>query len=95
MPLPLSVCFSDTLMLRPLAGDHGLLGGHRRGQLRDIRADVLREVLKVAALSAAGAAPAGPGHPRAGGQPTHRGLNGPILPLAQPFPQEHDLSSVI
>jgi hypothetical protein len=53
MPLPLSVCFSDTLMLRPLAGDHGLLGGHRRGQLRDIRADVLREVLKVAALSAA------------------------------------------
>ena len=28
-------------------------GGHRRGQLRDIRADVLREVLKVAALSAA------------------------------------------
>ena len=50
MPLPLSVCFSDTLMLRPLAGDHGLLGGHRRGQLRDIRADMLREVLKVAAL---------------------------------------------
>jgi fructokinase len=33
--------------------DLGLLGGHRRGQLRDIRADVLREVLKVAALSAA------------------------------------------
>jgi len=30
-----------------------LRGGHRRGQLRDIRADVLREVLKVAALSAA------------------------------------------
>ena len=28
-------------------------GGHRRGQLRDIRADVLREVLKIAALSAA------------------------------------------
>jgi hypothetical protein len=51
MPLPLSVCFSDTLMRRPLAGDLGLLGGHRRGQLRDSRADVLREVLKVAALS--------------------------------------------
>jgi hypothetical protein len=50
MPLPLSVCFSDTLMRRPLAGDLGLLGGHRRGQLRDSRADVLREVLKVAAL---------------------------------------------
>ena len=33
--------------------DLGLLGGHRRGQLRDIGADVLREVLKVAALSAA------------------------------------------
>jgi fructokinase len=33
--------------------DLGLLGGYRRGQLRDIRADVLREVLKVAALSAA------------------------------------------
>jgi hypothetical protein len=30
-----------------------LRGGHLRGQLRDIRADVLREVLKVAALSAA------------------------------------------
>jgi fructokinase len=30
-----------------------LRGGHRRGQLRDIRAAVLREVLKVAALSAA------------------------------------------
>jgi hypothetical protein len=27
-----------------------LLGGHRRGQLRDIRADILREVLNVAAL---------------------------------------------
>ena len=53
MPLALSVCFSDTLMRRPLAGDLGLLGGHRRGQLRDIRAEVLREVLKVAALSAA------------------------------------------
>ena len=34
--------------------DLGLLGGHRRGQLRDIRAAVLRgAVLKVAALSAA------------------------------------------
>jgi hypothetical protein len=53
MPLPLSVCFSDTLTRRPLAGDLGLLGGHRRGQLRDNRADVPREVLKVAALSAA------------------------------------------
>ena len=30
-----------------------LRGGHRRGQLRDNRADVPREVLKVAALSAA------------------------------------------
>jgi hypothetical protein len=30
-----------------------LRGGHRRGQLRNIRAAVLREVLKVAALSAA------------------------------------------
>jgi hypothetical protein len=50
MPLPLSACFSDTLMRRPLAGDLGLLGGYRRGQLRDSRADVLREVLKVAAL---------------------------------------------
>jgi len=55
MPLPLSVCFSDTLMRRPLAGDLGLLGGHRRGQLRDSCADVLREVLKVAALSGPGA----------------------------------------
>ena len=53
MPLPLSVCFSDTLMRRPLAGDLGLLGGHRRGQLRDIHAAVLHEVLEVAALSAA------------------------------------------
>ena len=33
--------------------DLGLLGGHRRGQLRVISSDVLREVLKVAALSAA------------------------------------------
>jgi hypothetical protein len=57
MPLPLSVCFSDTLMRRPLAGDLGLLGGHRRGQLRDSRADVLREVLKVAALTVARRAP--------------------------------------
>ena len=53
MPLPLGVCFSDTLTRRPLAGDLGLLGGTRRGQLREISADVLREVLKVAALSAA------------------------------------------
>jgi hypothetical protein len=53
MPLALSVCFSDTLMRRPLAGDLGLRGGHRRGQLRDIRAEVRREVLKVAALSPA------------------------------------------
>ncbi len=53
MPLALSVCFSDTLMLRPLAGDLGLLGGHRRGQLRDIGADVLREVPKVAAMTVA------------------------------------------
>jgi hypothetical protein len=36
-----------------LQGDLGPLGGHRRGQLRDNRADVPREVLKVAALSAA------------------------------------------
>jgi hypothetical protein len=42
MPLALSVCFSDTLMRRPLAGDLGLRDGHRRGQLRDISADVLR-----------------------------------------------------
>jgi hypothetical protein len=40
-------------MRRHLAGDLGLLGGHRRGQLRDSRADVQREVLRVAALSAA------------------------------------------
>ena len=40
-------------MRRPLAGDLGLLGGHRRGQLRDIHAAVLHEVLEVAALSAA------------------------------------------
>ena len=60
MPLPLSVCFSDTLMRRPLARDLGLLGGHPRGQLRDIRADVLREVLKVAALSVARRAPRWP-----------------------------------
>jgi hypothetical protein len=33
--------------------DLGLLGGHRRGQMCDIRADVLHEVLEVAALSAA------------------------------------------
>ena len=79
MPLPLSVCFSDTLVRRPLAGDLALLGGHRRGQLRDIRADVLREVLKVAALS-------GPGHPRAGGQPAHGGLNGPHPPARATIP---------
>jgi hypothetical protein len=53
MPLALSVCFSDTLMRRPLVGDLGLLGGHRRGQLRGIRAHVLREVLKVAAVTVA------------------------------------------
>jgi fructokinase len=33
--------------------DLALLGGHRRGQLHDIRADALRHVLKVAALSSA------------------------------------------
>ena len=33
--------------------DVGLLGGHRRDQLRDISTDVLRQVLKVAALSVA------------------------------------------
>ena len=40
--------------------DLGLLGGHRRGQLRDIGAAVLREALKIAALSAA-LTVAGPG----------------------------------
>ena len=33
--------------------DLALLGGHRREQLRDIRTDRLRQVLKVAALSSA------------------------------------------
>ena len=33
--------------------DLALLGGHRRAQLHDIRADRLRQVLKVAALSSA------------------------------------------
>ena len=72
--------------------DLGLLGGHRRGQLRDIRADVPREVLKVAALSAAadrrtaGRRAAGPGHPRSGGQPAHRGLNGPHPPARATIP---------
>jgi hypothetical protein len=72
--------------------DLGLLGGRRRGQLRDIRADVLREVLKVAALPAAadrrtaGRRAAGPGHPRSGGQPAHRGLNGPHPPARATIP---------
>jgi fructokinase len=33
--------------------DVALLGGHRRDQLRNISTDVLRQVIKVAALSAA------------------------------------------
>ena len=33
--------------------DVALLGGHRRDQVRNISTDVLRRVLKVAALSAA------------------------------------------
>jgi fructokinase len=33
--------------------DVALLGGHRRDQVRNISTDVLRQVLKVAALSAA------------------------------------------
>ena len=68
-------------------------GGHRRGQLRDIRADVLREVLKVAALSAAltvgrpGAALPDWGRPPAiGGQLAHRGLNGPNPPARTTIP---------
>ena len=43
------------------------------------RAEGLREVLKVAALS-------GPGHPRTGGQPAHRGLNGPHPPARATIP---------
>jgi hypothetical protein len=69
-----------------------LRGGHRRGQLRDIRADVLREVLKVAALSAAltigrpGAALPDRVTRRSGGQPAHRGLNGPHPPARATIP---------
>ena len=88
-------------MRRPLAGDLGLLGGHRRGRLRDIRPDVLREVLKIAALSApltvARRGPRCRTGPPAIGPPT--GSPGTdrvrILLFAQPFPQRHDLSSVI
>jgi fructokinase len=99
MPLPLSVCFSDTLgpsIVAVTFGAHGsfaicadgderfpaypaevvekntvgagdafmtglidalwdldLLGGHRRGQLHDIGTALLREALKVAALTVA------------------------------------------
>jgi hypothetical protein len=79
-----------------------LRGRHRRGQLRDIRADVLREVLKVAALSAAlivgrpgvalpdRAATRDRAASRLTGDCTVR-----ILLLAQPFPQRHDLGSVL
>ena len=62
-----------------------LLGGHRRDQVRNISTDVLRQVIKVAALSVAltvarpGAAyRIGP--PAIGGQPAHRGLNAPRPP---------------
>ena len=69
-----------------------LRGGHRRGQLRDIRADVLREVLKVAALSGAltvarpGAAlPDRATRDQAANRLTE-GCTVRILLLAQPFP---------
>ena len=54
--------------------DVALLGGHRRDQVRNISTDVLRQVIKVAALSLASlshgrAPPTGSGHPRSGGEP--------------------------
>jgi hypothetical protein len=74
-------------MRRPLAGDLGLLGGHRRGHLRGIRAEVLREVLKVAAL------------PRATRDRAANRITGTERSASScsrnPFPQRHDLSSVI
>jgi hypothetical protein len=52
MPLPLSVCFSDTLMRRPLQGTLACSADTGAANC-DIRAAVLHEVLEVAALSAA------------------------------------------
>ena len=64
--------------------DVALLGGHRRDQLRNISTDVLRQVIKVAALSVALTARPGAayriGPPAIGGQPAHRGLNAPRPP---------------
>ena len=75
-----------------------LLGGHRRDQVRNISTDVLRQVIKVAALSVAltvarpGAAyrigPPAIGR-RTGCSKTER------IPGAKPFRERHDLSSVI
>ena len=74
-----------------------LLGGHRRDQVRNISTDVLRQVIKVAALSVAltvarpdAAYRIGP--PAIGGQPAARRLTNPG---AKPFRQRHDLGSVI
>ena len=65
--------------------DVALLCGHRRDQVRNISTDVLRQVIKVAALSVA-LTVARPGAayrigPLAiGGQPAQRGLNAPRPP---------------
>ena len=78
-----------------------LLGGHRRDQLRNISTDVLRQVIKVAALSVAfmvarpGAAyrigPPAIGR-RTGSPGNERSASSCSY---KPFPHAHDLSSVI
>jgi hypothetical protein len=78
--------------------DVALLGGHRRDQVRNISTDVLRQVIKVAALSVA-LTVARPGAAYRIGPPAIGAANRLIedcrIPEAKPFRERHDLGSVI
>jgi hypothetical protein len=78
--------------------DVALLGGHRRDQVRNISTDVLRQVIKVAALWAA-LTVARPGAAYRIGPPAIGAANRLIedcrSPEAKPFRERHDLGSVI
>jgi hypothetical protein len=67
-----------------------LLGGHRRDQVRNISTDVLRQVIKVAALSAGRRLPDRATRDRAANR-----LLKTDESCAKPFRERHDLSSVI
>ena len=73
-----------------------LLGGHRRDQVRNISTDVLRQVIKVAALSVALTARPGAALPdRATRDRAANRLLKTDESCAKPFRERHDLSSVI